>query len=89
MSEEATPYKAARLDPMAENKLTPEIMEAARKVETWAKMNGYDSWELMGICSRDHAWKAERYKSALEYIAKDVYCFSLEKATETARQALK
>ena len=42
-------------DPMTENKLTPEIIEAANKIETWAKMHGYQNFELMGICSRDHA----------------------------------
>ena len=46
-------------DPTLENKLTPDIIEAAQKIETWAKMNGYESWELIGICSRDHAWKLE------------------------------
>ncbi len=30
----------------------------------------------------------QRYKSALEYIARDVYCFTLDKATSAARYAL-
>lgn len=122
--------KAAwRIDPMTENKLTPEIIEAANKVEAGENMNGYGPWELMGLCSRDHARKLEeasrrcrmglcegaavagavatnyrtnltkqiedaearaaRYRAALEYIASDVFCFSLEKATQAAKEALK
>lgn len=40
------------LNQMDMNKLTPEIIEAANKIGEWAKVNGFNSWELMGIRSR-------------------------------------
>jgi len=34
-----------------------DIVEAARKIDLWMKKNGTDTWELMDICSRNHAYK--------------------------------
>ena len=39
------------------------VMEAAIFVENWMKENGYTSrWQLMGICSRDHALELQKWE---------------------------
>lgn len=35
--------------------ISPEITAAARLVGNWMKEQGVEQWELMGICSRNHA----------------------------------
>lgn len=45
--------------------MTPDIVEAARKIEIWAKMHGYDAQELLELCSRDHARKLEELKRGM------------------------
>ena len=39
-----------------------EIIEAALKVENWMKRNGHNRWELLGLCSRDHAAELKMWR---------------------------
>ena len=39
-----------------------EIIEAAQKVENWMKQNGHNRWELLGLCSRDHAAELKMWR---------------------------
>jgi hypothetical protein len=43
-----------------------DIIEAALKVETWMKRNGHNSWELLGLCSRDHANKLKTLRNDIQ-----------------------
>lgn len=42
-----------------------EVLEAAILVARWMLTNGHDSWQLMNVCSRDHAWKLEEIGNIL------------------------
>ena len=39
-----------------------DIIEAAQKVENWMKRNGHNRWELLGLCSRDHAAELKMWR---------------------------
>jgi len=39
-----------------------EILDAARLVGHYWTKQGVKQWELMGICSRNHAWELEKLK---------------------------
>jgi hypothetical protein len=43
-----------------------EIIKAAMLIENWAKENGHHHYEIMGLCSRDHAEMIRHINSFLE-----------------------
>lgn len=90
MSEDPARYRTFTKDRYVSNWMPPaDIIEAARKVADYMAMQTVGPWELAGVCSRDHANKAECYRIALEFIAHDVRCCSLDVATHVARGILK
>jgi len=43
-----------------------EIIKAAQTVDNWMHEHRYYRWELMGICSRNHAYKLHQIHGTLE-----------------------
>lgn len=39
-----------------------DILISAQKIENWMSENNYKKWELLGICSRNHAWELKELK---------------------------
>lgn len=48
---------------MNDTDIPSEIIEAAQKIEHWMKSNGNDRWELLGLCSRNHAAELESLRT--------------------------
>lgn len=42
-----------------------DILDHAVALENWFAQNGSRSWQLLGVCSRDHAYQLERTISFL------------------------
>ena len=55
-------YESERYDPI---NVPQDIVEAAMKVHNWMARQGTYSWELMNICSRNHAWELRSYKDVM------------------------
>lgn len=47
--------KSALISPYQCPPVPQEILDAARTVDSWFKSNGITRWELMNLCSRNHA----------------------------------
>jgi hypothetical protein len=45
------------------------VMDAARLVENYFKEQGVETWELFGVCSRNHAYRLYDIKKTLKEIA--------------------
>ena len=55
-------YESDRYDPI---NIPSDIVEAAIKISNWMEQQGSRSWELMDICSRNHAWELRSYKNVM------------------------
>jgi hypothetical protein len=47
-----------------------EIVEAAERVKVWMEVNGYQNWQLAGICDRRIAYQRDQMESALMLAAR-------------------
>jgi hypothetical protein len=61
------------------NMMVPqEIMDAAMLVDNWMHTNGHHTWELLGLCSRNHAYQLSMLHNAMQLfyavIEKDWMC---------------
>lgn len=63
--------------------LPPEVTGAANLVADWMKSNGHTRWELMEICSRNHAAELETARHELSMIAEDVEAYRTDCSTPT------
>lgn len=43
--------------------IPPHIVRAAVDIELWMRTHGHKRWELMGVCSRDHAEELRQLKN--------------------------
>ncbi len=51
---------------MDNSEIPTEIKEAAMAVENWFKSQGIADWQLLGCCSRTHAFRLYRIKKAMD-----------------------
>jgi hypothetical protein len=47
-----------------------EIVEAAERVKAWMEVNGYQNWQLAGICDRRIAYQRDQMEAALMLAAR-------------------
>ena len=48
-----------------EEQVPKDIIEAALKIHNWMVAQGTYSWELMDVCSRNHATELRSYKNVM------------------------
>lgn len=48
-----------------------EIVEHALALQEYFEKQGHRTWQLMGVCSRDHSGRVAVLKTALEFYAKE------------------
>lgn len=48
------------------HEIPQDILYAARKIQNYMDKNRYDEWELIGICSRNFAYKYRKIVDIVE-----------------------
>lgn len=54
-------------NPEEKPEIPPDILEAARKVSNYFNSQGIVKWELLDICSRNHADQNKVYSNFFEF----------------------
>lgn len=67
--------------------IPPEVTGAANLVADWMKRNGHTRWELMEICSRNHAAELEQVQAKLAAVQHRNGLLLLQQAHEESIRA--